>query len=198
MLCSMCVYYINVFCLSFVSETKPLHGVLLYVQLKRRQWISVNVFRALLNSLQSVASSLNERQSVVAYVSKLAVILVKVKLLVQSYWLIHSPKGLQNSKLFVIFSFFAGVFLFKVNTIMSENCLWKDSLTLQCYFSTGKYLMGSCVWFRLTLCFGQRFVYVLQSLSYCIQDLTTVCISSFSFERNSHSQISYYCFAQSQ
>ena len=79
--------------------------------------------------------------------------------------------------------FFADVFLFKVNTIMSENCLWKVSLTLLCYFSTGKYLMGSCVWFRLTLCFGQRFAYILQSSSYCIQDLTTVCISSFSFER---------------
>ena len=36
MLRSMCVYYLNVFCLSFVSETKALYGVLLYVQLKRR------------------------------------------------------------------------------------------------------------------------------------------------------------------
>ena len=69
MFCSMCVYYLNVFCLSFVSETKALYGVLLYVQLKRRQGISVNVFRALLNSLQSVANLLHERQSVVACVS---------------------------------------------------------------------------------------------------------------------------------
>ena len=69
MLRSICVYYLNVFCLSFVSETKALYGVLLYVQLKRRQGISVNVFRALLNSLQSVANLLHERQSVVACVS---------------------------------------------------------------------------------------------------------------------------------
>ena len=36
MLRSMCVYCLNVFCLPFVSETKALYGVLLYVQLKRR------------------------------------------------------------------------------------------------------------------------------------------------------------------
>ena len=78
MLCSMCVYHLHVFCLSFVSETKALCGVLLYIQLKCRKGISVKVFRALLNSLESVANLLYERQSVVAFVSKFAVILVKV------------------------------------------------------------------------------------------------------------------------
>ena len=78
MLCSMCVYYLNVFCLPFVSETKAWYDVLLYAQLKRHKGISVNVFRALLNSLQSVANLLHEKQSVVACVSKFAVILVKV------------------------------------------------------------------------------------------------------------------------
>ena len=36
MLCSMFVYYLNVFCLSFFSETKVLYDVLLYVQLQHR------------------------------------------------------------------------------------------------------------------------------------------------------------------
>ena len=36
MLCLMRVYYLNVFCLSFVSKTKALYDVLSYVQLKRR------------------------------------------------------------------------------------------------------------------------------------------------------------------
>ena len=58
MLCSVCVSYLNVFCLSFVSETKVLFDVFLYVQLKRSEGISVNVFRVLLNSLQSVANLL--------------------------------------------------------------------------------------------------------------------------------------------
>ena len=78
MLCSMCVYYLNVSCLSFVSETKVLYDVILYVQLKRRYGISVNVFTALLNSLQSVANLVHERQSAVACVDKFPVILVKI------------------------------------------------------------------------------------------------------------------------
>ena len=53
MLCSMCVCYLNIFCLLFVSETKVLYDVLFYAQLKHRQRISVNVFRALLNSAVS-------------------------------------------------------------------------------------------------------------------------------------------------
>ena len=66
------------FLLVFVSENKVLYDVLLYVSLKCPQKISVNVFKALRNSSQSVANLLYERQSVVACVSILAVILVKV------------------------------------------------------------------------------------------------------------------------
>ena len=78
MLCSMFVYYLNVFCLSFVSETKILYDVLLYVQLKGRQGISVNFFRTLWNYPQSVANVIHERQSVVNCGSKFAVILIKL------------------------------------------------------------------------------------------------------------------------
>ena len=34
--CSMCVFDLNVFCLSFINEVKVLNDLLLYVQLKRR------------------------------------------------------------------------------------------------------------------------------------------------------------------
>ena len=78
MLCSMFVYYLNVFCLSFVSETKVIYDVLLYVQLKGRQGISVNFFRTLWNYPQSVANVIHERQSVVNCGSKFAVILIRI------------------------------------------------------------------------------------------------------------------------
>ena len=74
----MFVYHLNVFCLSSVSETKVLYNVLLYVELKLRYGISVNIFRLLLNSPQSVANLPHERQSVVVCVSKFAVILINV------------------------------------------------------------------------------------------------------------------------
>ena len=35
MLCSVCVYYLKVFCLPFVSITKALYDALVFVQLKR-------------------------------------------------------------------------------------------------------------------------------------------------------------------
>ena len=62
-----------------------------------------------------------------------------------------------NNKLFVACLLVAGVFLFKVNTVTLENGFW----------------------FSLSLFSDQRFVYVLLSSSYCIQDLTTVCIFLF-------------------
>lgn len=69
-LCSICVYYLNLFSLFFVNETKALYDVILYVQLKPRQGISVNVFRETLNYLQSVTNLLHQRQSVVTCVTK--------------------------------------------------------------------------------------------------------------------------------
>ena len=72
MLCSMCVCYLNIFCLLFVSETKVLYDVLFYAQLKHRQRISVNVFRALLNS------AVSSQQSVVTRDSQQSLVLVNL------------------------------------------------------------------------------------------------------------------------
>ena len=137
MLCLMRVYYLNVFCLSFVSKTKALYDALSYVQLKRRQGISVNVFGALLNSLQSVPNLLHERQSVVAccHISQ-SLKEISQSLLIGTVFLvfIHSSKGLQNSQLFVVcLLFVAGVLLFKVNTRTSKNGPWNVSLSILYY-----------------------------------------------------------------
>ena len=124
MLCLMHVYYLNVFCLSFVSKTKALYDSLSYVQLKRRQGISVNVFGALLNFLQSVPNLLHERQSVVAccHISQ-SLKEISQSLLIGTVLLffIHSPEGLQNSKLFFICLFVAGVSLLSQHNNVRER-----------------------------------------------------------------------------
>ena len=69
------------------------------------------------------------------------------------------------------------LFLFKGSTLTSENNLWNVSLTLLCYLWLGKYFMGFLVSGLACPCVLS---YVLQSSSYCIQDLTTVYIFFFS------------------
>ena len=76
MLFSMCIYCLFLFV--FCQWNQGLYDVFLHERLNRHYGISVKVFRALLNSLQSAANLLHERQPVITCVSKFAVTLVKV------------------------------------------------------------------------------------------------------------------------